>query len=350
LVKFINWILHGPEFEKLVLQARRSEEWGFDGVCFGDRSIFPLRENPIFECWTTLTAMACNTQRISLGPCVTEPHRRHPAQTAQIAATLDQMSKGRVFVGMGAGERINLSPFGISYDDALVKLKEAAEVTKLLWSSSTKNNVDFQGKHFSLNQAFIQVQPFNETIPLYIAAHSAKTRRIAAEVGDGWISLLETPTTFSNCLRELAAYRNEIGRNNEVFNSIVVVKVAVSRSREDILTMLERTKLFLAQNQGKLKEAGFELKIPRQLNLVEMQMNEETLRLNEEVARSIPTEAAKAFSACGTPEECVATIEEYVKVGAKTIIFQNMDSSPEGYGELVSNEVLPYFWERYGRE
>jgi phthiodiolone/phenolphthiodiolone dimycocerosates ketoreductase len=87
---------------------------------------------------------SCENQTHKTFCCMTDPFRRHPAQTAQAVATLDRFSNGRVGIGVGAGESMNLLPFGLDWrTENVLRLKEATEVIKLLFDSSSAKPVKY---------------------------------------------------------------------------------------------------------------------------------------------------------------------------------------------------------------
>ena len=102
------------------------------------------------ECFTLLTAIAMNTKRAVFGPIVTDVLRRQPVTLAQTAASLDRISDGRFVLGLGAGEAMNLAPYGVGMEGLVSKLEEAIRVMKLLWGSSPGRNEPSSGaRHYS---------------------------------------------------------------------------------------------------------------------------------------------------------------------------------------------------------
>ena len=94
--------------------ALRAEKLGFDSVWFSDHLMDTggIRIDP----WTTIGAISVNTSKIEMCPAVSDVQRIHPAKLAHMTATLSDLSQGRVSLGIGAGEAMNLTPFGITFD------------------------------------------------------------------------------------------------------------------------------------------------------------------------------------------------------------------------------------------
>lgn len=156
---------------------------GFDSVWVLDHIVLENYRSISLEAWCVLSALATCTNRVTLGTSVTDPYRRHPAVLAQTVATLDYVSKGRAVLGLGAGESMNVDPFGIPRDRRIVRMKETIEILRRLWTSDA---IDYSGEIFRLSKAFIQVPAVRkQSIPIYLAANSPKTRRLVGLYGDG---------------------------------------------------------------------------------------------------------------------------------------------------------------------
>src|ERR1700733_9865179 len=99
----------------MVEAAVMLERLGFDHIAMPDHMLYPEGAHGQ-DCWTLLAAMAVRTRRITLGTSVSDVVRCHPAVLAQRVATMDQLSRGRMILGLGAGESMNLDPFGIPWN------------------------------------------------------------------------------------------------------------------------------------------------------------------------------------------------------------------------------------------
>jgi G6PDH family F420-dependent oxidoreductase len=176
----------------LARHAVLAEQAGFDFVEISDHfhpwlddpQDGPIQGHSGFA-WSVLGMVAAQTSRIHLGTGVTCPTMRyHPAIIAQAAATMAILSKGRFFLGLGSGERLNEHIVGNGWRSAPVRqdmLEEAVQIIRLLWSGGFHS---FTGQHLRLEDARVYDLP--ETLPLIIiAAGGAKAAQIAASRGDG---------------------------------------------------------------------------------------------------------------------------------------------------------------------
>ncbi|MGD2061538.1 MAG: LLM class flavin-dependent oxidoreductase [Acidimicrobiia bacterium] len=175
---------------RVVEAARVAEKSGFDGVWIYDHfSAVSLGGDAISDPWPLLGAISATTDRISLGPLVTNVTVRHPAHIAVAAATLQDLSEGRFILGVGAGAGPE-SPF--SREMAMVGLapasstarrdmvSEAIEVIRALWSGGG----DFDGAHYALDGAEGFPVPV-PTPPIIVGANGPRMSELAGRHADG---------------------------------------------------------------------------------------------------------------------------------------------------------------------
>jgi coenzyme F420-dependent glucose-6-phosphate dehydrogenase len=170
---------------ELLEQAVAGERAGFDGIACSDHFQPWWEPGHSGQAWIWLGAAAAATERVPLGPAVTVALKRyHPALVAQGFATLEAMYPGRVFVGLGSGESLNESPFGLDWPpprDQLAALEEACELIRRLWDGE---RVDHEGRFFRTKRAYLHTRP-ERPPPLYISAFHPGAARVAGRYGDG---------------------------------------------------------------------------------------------------------------------------------------------------------------------
>ena len=148
----------------------------------------PPYDGPNLEGWTMLAGLAQATTRIRLGAMVNGMHHRHPAVTANMAATLDHISGGRFELGMGAGWNFMESDaYGIDLGplrDRSDRLEEGMEVVVKLLTETTTTH---KGRFFELTDAWCEPKPIQERIPIVIGGQGrVRTLRTAAKYADQW--------------------------------------------------------------------------------------------------------------------------------------------------------------------
>ncbi|HIN06184.1 MAG TPA: LLM class flavin-dependent oxidoreductase [Dehalococcoidia bacterium] len=297
-----------PEHADLILEmARRVEVAGLDSVWVGDS----LTAKPRLEPLAMLAAIAANTQRVRLGTAVLLAPLRQPVLLAQTLATLDLLSKGRMIIGAGVGGAFNddqkrewLSA-GLNYKQRAGRLEEIVQIVKGL---STGEPVSFAGKHFNLEAAMIlprHTQPGG--VPILLASHwraqqDAQINR-AARLGDGLISISDSPEEYSQLVQKVRGIHSELGRDPANF------------------------------------EATFYMTV--NLNSDEGQAEKEA---TEWLTRYYGAEIwGTRWGPFGGPERLKERMSEYVEAGAQTLIVRFAGFDPQRQLEVFLEQVAPNF-------
>jgi F420-dependent oxidoreductase-like protein len=189
-MRFSVWPTTRQSPEDLIEFARYAESTGWDGIWVADHFMPPAppMDVPTHECWAILAALAVTVPRVRLGSLVAGNTYRHPAVLANIAATVDHLSGGRLVLGIGTGWQVNEhQAYGIALPavaERLARLEEACEVlTGLLRRPTTT----FDGRFYRLVDASLDPKPLQATLPLLIGGGGEKvTLRIAAQWADEW--------------------------------------------------------------------------------------------------------------------------------------------------------------------
>ncbi len=152
---------------------------------------YPLAEpydGPNLEGWTMLAALAQATTRLRMGAMVNGMHHRHPAVTANMAATLDIVSGGRFELGIGAGwNEMESSAYGIELGTLKQRFDRLDEGVEVIRSLLDNRVTDFQGRYFQLTGAWCEPKPVQAKLPLVIGGKGrTRTLRTAARWADQW--------------------------------------------------------------------------------------------------------------------------------------------------------------------
>ena len=195
--------------------ARRLESAGYHAVWCWDHFVSRGRKtDPVLECWTTLTAAAARTRRIRVGSFVTNVMNRHPAVLARMTATLQELSGGRVDVGIGiGGNPREVEIYGIPFPEPaerVARLEEAVQVLRLLWGGGP---VSFEGRFFTLRDAFAYPAP-DPAPRIVVGGVSPGGARLAARAGDAWttdaVRLGELLPVFEEALEAAGRSRSDV--------------------------------------------------------------------------------------------------------------------------------------------
>ena len=211
----------------------RAESMGFDSFWVMDHfHQIPILGTPdqlMLEGWTTISVLAGITTRIKLGTLVTGVLYRYPSVLAKIAATLDVLSKGRLFLGIGAsyfeGES---SAYGItssgsfpSNQERLLRLEEAIQIIRKMWSEEP--SASFNGTYYQINNAYCNPKPIQKPSPSILVGGSGerKTLKIVAKYADA-CNLFGSIETIKRKLDVLKEHCKSVGRD---YDSILKTKL-----------------------------------------------------------------------------------------------------------------------------
>ncbi|TYB45513.1 LLM class flavin-dependent oxidoreductase [Actinomadura chibensis] len=217
----------------LVPFARRAEELGFGGIWTQDTL---SAANFSLDGLHVLSYLAAVTERLRLGIGVLYSGRRNPAVQARELATIDQLSGGRLTVGIGVGlayHRENLAALGIRTDRPVRRLIEGIGVMRALWSQSRAASYD--GEIYSFSGIGAQPEPVQRPgPPIWIGARAEPALRRAVRIADGWTGA--APVATDDFLQQLAFVQRELdeqGRDPSGFTVSKSVYVAVEKDEEE---------------------------------------------------------------------------------------------------------------------
>ncbi len=189
-MRFSVWPSTAQSWEDFHDAAAHAARTGWDGVWAADHFMAPTSsvDRPMLECFTALSALAASVPRLRIGSLVAGNTYRHPAVLANMVATLDHVSGGRVVLGLGAGWQENEhAAYGIEFYDVpgrLARLDEACAVVRHLFDDKRS---DFEGRFYTLADAPLEPKPVQPHLPLLIGGGGERvTLRIAARWADEW--------------------------------------------------------------------------------------------------------------------------------------------------------------------
>jgi len=190
-VRFVIWIGTEQEWPEVVATASHAERIGFDGIYLADHFMppdVPPPSTPRLEAWTAIAGLAALSERCRLGVLVSGNTYRHPAILANMAATTDLISQGRLVLGLGAGWQQNEhEAYGLAlYEvpERLARLEEACEVVRLLLENERS---DFDGRYYVLKDAPCEPKPVQAHLPLLLGVTGEKVALgVAARHADIW--------------------------------------------------------------------------------------------------------------------------------------------------------------------
>jgi F420-dependent oxidoreductase-like protein len=295
----------GATYDDLLAVARRTEETGFDAFFRSDHYLTMGGDGlpgPT-DAWVTLAGLARETSRVRLGTLMTAATFRLPGPLAISVAGVDQMSGGRVELGIGAGwfeaehtaYGIPFPPVGERFD----RYEEQLAVITGLWNIPPGETFDFAGRHYQLSDSPALPKPVQPGgIPIIVGgAGKKRTPRLAAQYASEFnvpFSSAEDNARLFAGVREACA---EAGRDPSslVYSSALVLCVGKDEAE------LARRAAAIGREVDELREQGV----------------------------------------AGTPAEAVDTLGRYVEAGAERFYLQVLDLSDLDHLDLVASEVAP---------
>jgi probable F420-dependent oxidoreductase len=181
-----------PRWRDIVAMARLAEEVGFDSVWVADHLLIRGQEvKGPWEAFSILAALAAATSRVELGPLVACAGFRNPALLAKMADTLDEISGGRLILGLGAGWHApEYQAFGYPFDQRVSRFEEALQIISGLLRDG---QIDFEGRFYTARECELRPRgPRPHGPPILIGTRGARMLRLTARYADAWNGFYST--------------------------------------------------------------------------------------------------------------------------------------------------------------
>jgi coenzyme F420-dependent glucose-6-phosphate dehydrogenase len=313
--------------EVLVDQAVAAEQAGFD-VVLGSDHFHPWVDDTSAAgfVWSWLGAVAAKTTSVQLGTAVTCPlFHYHPALVAQMAATMDRLSDGRLLLGVGTGEAINERPLGFpfpGYAERQARMQEALEIIHRLFAGE---KLSFDGEYYTTETAKLYSPPVGP-VPVLMAAGGPKSAQFAGTYADGLITSVKNPADTVG--KVIAPYRraaSEAGREHLVLATRwAVLADGPSQAWEALQSM-----------RG--------LRAPGRLEATD------PAELRERADEMDPAEVLGNYAVVPDAAGLIEAYHPLVSdVGADIVSIQVMSEDPMAAIDMIGKEVLPQLREFAG--
>lgn len=310
MLKFGIELVPNVEVKELIELVRLSESVNFDSLWITDH--YNNR-----GAYSTLSALALSTSKITLGIGVTNPYTRNIAVTASEIATLSEISGGRAVLGIGAGDKSTLSSLGITQGSPLKAVEESVFALRGLLK---KERVNFRGEFLNIN-AKLGFRPAKE-IKIYIGAQGKKMLLLASRIGDGILFNASNKKDVNNAVEIVKGSEKEF---------VVCTSVSVGEDREKAKKEALPVVMFItlgADSEALERHGISKEKVEKMRELLGKGNFPEALKFVDEAMLS-------AFCICGTKKEVKEKLEE-IKPHASQIVF----GSPLGYDKKEAIKIL----------
>ena len=283
--------------------AHQAERGPWHGIWYADH-FMPNSDDgttvsgPVNECWSMIAAIAAVTNRLRIGSLVSPTTFRHPAVLANTAASIDQISSGRLILGIGAGWQVNEHrAYGVDMlgpADRVDRFEEAIQVVSRLLNT---DRTTFRGRHFTIDDAPCEPKPTQSPLPILVGTGGPRMTAITARHAHEW-NTWGTPETAAERIAVLRRACESIGRDPATLRCSV------------------QGMFFVTDDADKA----------------------------ERLARSAPADRA----VIGSLERIAERIEGYVEAGFDEVIIPDftLGSTPEARRimyDRFAREVLPHF-------
>jgi F420-dependent oxidoreductase-like protein len=296
-------------WERFFRIAHTVEDLGFDALFRSDHltALNGDSRRESLALWPSLTALALRTNRIRFGPMVCSMTFRHPAMVAKMAAAVDQLSGGRLDLGLGAGwfegeHRM----FGIKYPPYSTRLRildEGAQVIKSLWSGKP---FTYQGEFYQLKTAESHPQPAQNEPVIIMGGKGHKTLKIVAKHASEWNCSYVGLDVFREKSAELDEDCRQIGRDPASLRRSLMIPFIIGKDSQSIQEKIDghrSTFPHLPATHEEWLAAGF---------------------------------------LGGHPGEMMAQMNDFVEAGIQRFMLQHNDLDDLASLELLAAEVLPH--------
>src|SRR6201997_816426 len=285
------------------------------------------------EPWTMLGPLAARNRvgRLRLGVGVTDTGRRNPAVTAQAAATLHLLTRGRAILGIGTGEREGNEPYGVDWSKPVARFEEALATIRALWNSNGEL-VKRDSPFFPLRDAVFDLPPYRGKWPeIWIAAHGPRMLRATGRYGDAWFPAFpHRPEDYGQRLEIVRSAASDAGRDPMAILPAVEFLVVTGPSRAAVddalgspvleaLSLTASDEVFARHGASHPLGEGFS----GSQDLVPHAFDEKTAL---SYAAQVPPPVMREVFLSGTPDEVIDQAAQWRDHGARYVVVTH-DSS-----------------------
>jgi alkanesulfonate monooxygenase SsuD/methylene tetrahydromethanopterin reductase-like flavin-dependent oxidoreductase (luciferase family) len=264
-----------PDASLALKVAQRAEELDYDSVWAGERLLLSQRFDPI----SILGAVASKTNRVRLGTGVIIAPLRHPLILADQLASLDNISNGRLVVGLGVGAdriKVEFESVGVPFSERGERLNECIEIFRQAWSG---RDISFKGKFYQINGVKMNLRPKQNGGPkIFLGGTKKVSLRRVSRLADGWMPLEASPADYEVLFKQIESYKPE--------NSIQKALYLTLNIGDDSTSVKDETHKFL--------ETYYGVKFP----------------------------SIDKIALYGTEKDCLERLEQYSSIGVNLVVLR----------------------------
>src|SRR4051794_26820149 len=275
---------------------------------------------------TVLAWLAAQTSQIRIGSAIFQMPGRSPAMTAMTAATLDQLSGGRMLLGIGAsGPQVSEGWHGQRFGRQLQRTREYVAVVR---QALARERLEFHGETLELplpdgpgKALKLTIAPVQDHIPIYLAAIGPKNTQLAGEIADGWIPIFFSPENVGDLRPLLEEGASRSGRSLDGFDIAPTVNVSID---DDLDAARDRMRPFIALYVGGMgsRKQNFYNALAVRYGFEEAARKVQDLYLDgkrDEAAAAVPDELVDTVTLCGPAGRVRERLAVYRDAGVGTL-------------------------------
>jgi len=292
-------------WEETRTAALELERLGFDSLWLNDHLYgIPGPQLPILEAWTALSAVGAITRRVELGTLVSPIGFRNPALLAKMAATLDNITAGRLIVGLGSGWfQMEFAGYGFAFPSLRTRLQQLDEAATLMKQMWTEASPSFEGRHFSTSSVFCEPKPVRRP-PILIGGGGEKVLlRLAARHADIWNNLAVHQGELATKIERLKEHCHAVGRDPATITISQQCLVVIGDDEAEAKAKVEKAQQIYGGHLG----------------------------------------AGSPTSIAGTADQCIDKIRRHVDLGCTMFIIEFFGRDMRQPAQLFAERVMPSF-------
>jgi F420-dependent oxidoreductase-like protein len=300
----------GLTWERWFRLGQAAEDLGYESLVRSDH-LTGLAGQPgraSLETWTSLAGLAARTRRIRLGPMVSPLTFYHPARLAKMAAAVDQLSGGRLDLGLGAGwNEYEHAMFGVRFPPVKERLDRLECGARAIRALESGQPVTLDQPHFPLREAQSHPGPFHGRYRIVIGGRGERrTLRIVADLADEWNVTRVSLDEYRGKRRALAEHCAAVGRDPEAIARSLMVPWAMGRDAAEVARRIAAARVIfpaLPEDEAAWRGASF---------------------------------------LAGAPARVVEDLKRWEAAGVQRVVLQTLDQEDIAALELFAREVLPH--------
>jgi 5,10-methylenetetrahydromethanopterin reductase len=333
-----------------IAMAKACEDAGFDAFWIAEA--YPWWRKHSFEARSStavLAVIAAGTRRIQLGWGIISPYTRHPVQIAMEARVMQDLAGDRFLLGLGAS-KIFMKEIGEGEGEKVGPATVMRESIEIIKGVLAGNAFEYQGKVFQASVPALKPDAHTPRgiPPIYIAGTGPVLQRISGVAGDGLLTAsITTPAFVRYSRKNMEDGARKAGKDPSklVLGSVIVGSISrySAKGKEGAR---EQAAMYLANKVQNIKGSADVLLECAGLTFDELQPVADAMEKNgrKAAAKAVTDEILrKVCPIAGTPEECIARIEEYRDAGCTHIMLEIWGDDRTGQAKLFSEAVLPHF-------